>query len=84
MGGSGLDWADDFQKFCGSGPEVFGVTFSDTNCAPVPKFLKLVPGPAIFKFENPSPVQTPAAIIDPTVICPCFCLRKDHTESCYC
>jgi len=36
-----------------------------------------------FKFENPTPVATPAAIIDPTVIYPCFCLRNHHTNSCY-
>ena len=30
-----------------------------------------------FKFENPTPVQTPATI-DPTVIFPCFYLRNDH------
>ena len=37
-----------------------------------------------FKFENPTPVQTPATIIDPTVIYPCFCLRNDRTDFCYC
>jgi len=37
-----------------------------------------------FKFENPTPVQTLAAIIDPTVIYPCFYLRNDRTDSCYC
>jgi len=37
-----------------------------------------------FKFENPPPVQTPATIIDPTVIYPCFYLRNDHTDSCNC
>jgi len=37
-----------------------------------------------FKFENPTPVQTLATIIDPTVICPCFYLGDDHTDSCYC
>ena len=36
-----------------------------------------------FKFENPTPVQTPATI-DPTVIFPCFYLRNDHTDSCFC
>jgi len=35
-----------------------------------------------FKFENPTPLQTPATIIDPTVIYPCFYLRNDCTESC--
>ena len=33
------------------------------------------------KFENPTPVQTPATIIDPTVVYPCFHLRYDHTDS---
>jgi len=37
-----------------------------------------------FKFENPTPVQNPATIIDPTVIHPCFCLINDHADSCYC
>ena len=36
------------------------------------------------KFENPTPVQTPATIIEPTVIYPCFYLRNDRTDSCYC
>jgi len=37
-----------------------------------------------FKFENPTPVQTPATIIHPAVIHPYFCLRNDHTDSCCC
>jgi len=37
-----------------------------------------------FKFENPTPVQTPARIINPTVTYPCFYSRNDHTDSCYC
>ena len=37
-----------------------------------------------FKFENPTPAQTPATIIDPTVIYPCLTFRNDHTDSCYC
>jgi len=46
--------------------EVAGVTFSDSNSAPVPKFLNTDPDPEIFlKFENPTPVQTPATV-DPT------------------
>jgi len=36
-----------------------------------------------FKFENPTPVQTPATI-DPTEIYPCFCSRNDHEGPCYC
>jgi len=37
-----------------------------------------------FSFENPTPVQTPARIIEPIVIYPCFYLRNGHTDSCYC
>jgi len=37
-----------------------------------------------FKFENLIPVQTPAAIINPTVIYPCFYLKNANTDSCYC
>jgi len=37
-----------------------------------------------FKFENLTPVQTPATIINPTIIYPCFYLRNDHKDSCYC
>ena len=35
-----------------------------------------------FKFENPTPVQTPATN-DPTEIYPCFYLRNDHANSCF-
>jgi len=41
-------------------------------------------GPEIFKFENPTPIQTPATIFDPSKIYPCFHLRNDHADSCYC
>jgi len=37
-----------------------------------------------FKFENATPVQTPATVIDQIVIYPCFYLRNDHTDSYYC
>jgi len=37
-----------------------------------------------FKSENPTAAQTPATIIDPTIIYPCFHIRNDHTDSCYC
>jgi len=37
-----------------------------------------------FKFENPTLLQTPAIIIDPTVICSCFYLKNDRTDFCYC
>jgi len=60
---------------------VAGVTFSDSYSAPVPNFWMRVR--LLFKFENPTPVQTPATIIDPTVIHPCFYLRNDHADSCY-
>ena len=36
------------------------------------------------KFESSPHAQTSATIIDPTVIYPCFYLRNDHTDSCYC
>jgi len=47
-----------------------GVYFSDSGSAPVPKFLNPVRIRVrlFFKFENPTPVQTPVTIIDPTVI----------------
>jgi len=35
-----------------------------------------------YKFENPTPVQTPATIIDPTVIYPCFYSRNDRKDYC--
>ena len=38
----------------------------------------------IFKFENPTLVQTPTTVIAPTIIYPCFYLRNDPTDSCYC
>jgi len=37
-----------------------------------------------FKFENPTPVQTPTTIIGANVIHPCFYLRYYRTDSCYC
>jgi len=37
-----------------------------------------------FKFENQTPLQTTARIIDTTVIYPCFYLINDHADSCYC
>ena len=42
--------------------EVAVVTFSYAYSAPVPKFLNPDPGPIFFKFENSTPVQTPAII----------------------
>jgi len=49
-----------------------------------PKFWNPVRIRIFFKFENPTPVQTPATIIDPPLIYPCFYIRNDHTDSCYC
>jgi len=66
---------------------VAGVTFSDSNSAPVLKFFKIrirVQARNVFKYSNPTPVQTPASIIDPTVIYPCFHLRNYHADSCCC
>jgi len=55
------------------------VTLSDS--APVPNFLNPDPGSDIFsKFENPTAVQTLAAI-DPTKIYQCFYLRNDHAAT---
>ena len=36
-----------------------------------------------FKFDNPTPVQTPATIIDPTVIYTWLYLRYNRTDSCH-
>jgi len=65
--------------------EAVGVTFSDS--APVPKFWN--PGPIILKkFENPTPVQTPATAINATEIQQFLLYRndmyKDHADSCCC
>ena len=62
--------------------KVAGVTFSESDSAPVPNFGIRVR--LFFKFENLTPVQTPATIINPTIIYPCFYLRNDHKDSCYC
>ena len=50
----------------------------------IPKFLNPSPGPAIFLLWQSDSCQTPATIINPTLIDPCFYLRNDHTDSCYC
>jgi len=62
-------------------PEVAGVTSSDSDSLLFRKFRIRVL--KFFKFENPTPLQTPATI-DPTEIHPCFYLRNDHAKSCYC
>jgi len=43
----------------------------------------LNPVKKFYKFENPTPAETPATINEPTVIYPCVYLRNDHTDSCY-
>jgi len=55
--------------------EVAGVTFSDSDTAPVPKFLNLDLGAEIFQIENPTPVQIPLTI-DPTGNLLMFLLKK--------
>ena len=52
--------------------EVGGVTFSNSDSAPVPRFF------------NPGLDPDPATIIGPTVIYQCFYLITDHADSCYC
>ena len=37
----------------------------------------------LLKFEKPTPVQTRATLIDPTVIYPHFYLKSDRTDCCY-
>ena len=48
-------------------PEVARVTFSDSDSTHVTKILNLDPVRKFFKFENPTPVQTPATIDPPMV-----------------
>jgi len=68
-----------------------------TTCQRWPESLFQTPSPLLFenfwiqvrvrqffKFENPTPVQTPATVIVPTIIYPCFYLRNDPIDSCYC
>jgi len=58
-----------------------GVTFSDSDSAPVPKFLN--PGPVIIQIWESDSCSDSATIIDPTVIYPCFYLRNCNADSCY-
>jgi len=60
--------------------EVAGVTFSDSDSAPVPKFLNPFRVRKFFKFENPTLVQIPATI-DANEILVCFYLRNDKADS---
>ena len=63
-------------------PEVAGVTFSDTDSAPVSNFES---GSAYFSnLRIRLLLQIPATIIILTVIYPCSYLRNDHTDSCQC
>jgi len=50
----------------------------------VHRILKEIRVRLFFKLVNPTPVQTPAAVINPTLIYPCFCLRNYHTDSWSC
>jgi len=61
--------------------KVAGVTFSDSDPLLFQNFWIRVR--KFFKIENQNFVQTPATIIDLTVIFPCFYLRNDHIDSCY-
>jgi len=84
------------KQACGVGTGVVG---SQRYLAEVPESLFQTPNPRLFQnfwirvqlrvqlffnFENLTPVQTPATIIDPTVIYPCFYLRNGHTDFCCC
>jgi len=62
--------------------EVAGVTFLESDSAPVSKFWN--PCPAIFQIWESDSCQTPVAIINPTLIHPCFSSRNNPTDSCYC
>ena len=68
------------SRFCSTHfrePEVAGVTFSDSDFAPVSNFcfwIRVRLG-EFFKFDNRTPVQNPATI-DPTGNLPMFLLEK--------
>jgi len=59
---------------------VAGVTFSDSDSAPVLKFWNPNPGRNFFTCEDPTTVQT-LATIGRTEIQQCL---KDHADPCYC
>jgi len=61
--------------------EVAGFTFSDSNSAPVPKFLN--PGPEIFQIcESGSCSDSGYHQFNRNLSI--FFLRNDHADSCYC
>ena len=66
--------------------EVAEVIFSDYDSAPVPKFSNRGPDPglAILKIWESDYCSDSGYNHHPTVIYPCFYLRHDHTDSCYC
>ena len=67
--------------------EVAGVTVSDSDSVPVPKFWNPGPdpGPAIFQiWESDSCSDSGCNHQSNTLIYPCFYLSNDHTDSCYC
>jgi len=55
------------------------VTLSGSDSSPVLTFFNPDPAPKIFKFENPTSVQTPATI-DATEVQQCFHLRNAICE----
>ena len=93
---SDKDWKWIFKKFIGYGsgvknqyPLAFAVHqrwLESLFQTPIPLLLKnfWIRVRLLFKFENPTPVQTPATIIDPTVIYPCFYLRNHRKDPCFC
>jgi len=66
--------------------EVTGATFSDSYSAPTPLLSQnfWIRVRKFFKFEIPIPVQITATFIDLIEIYPCFYLRNDHIDTCYC
>jgi len=66
--------------------EVAGVTFSDSDSAPVPKFLNPEPGPGPEIFEILR-IRLLFRLLLPSIqraISLCFYLSNDHGDSCYC
>ena len=67
-------------------PEVAGVTFSDSNCAPVPKFLNPGPDPrlAILQIWESDSCSDAGYNHWSSWNLLMFLLKNDHTDSCYC
>jgi len=60
---------------------VAGVTFSNSDSAPVPKFLN--PGPAIIQIWESDSSSDSGCNHRSNRSLPIFCWRNDHTDSCY-